>query len=70
LQQENELHVSQDVAITLAGIRKISGKAALEPMRGLIAMEAFGFCSLTNVASQAAHLSITLHKMVDRLKRS
>lgn len=54
----------------LAGIRKISGKASLEPMRGPTAVEAFAFCSLINVAFQDARLSINLHKMVDRFKRS
>lgn len=39
--QENELCMKHNVAIILERIRERSGKAALEAVRGLIAMEAF-----------------------------
>lgn len=43
--QENELHTKHNVAIILERIRERSGKAALEPVRGLITMETFDMTS-------------------------
>lgn len=45
----NDLHVRHKVAIILAGIREISGKIAFEPVRGLIIIKAFEFCSLIDL---------------------
>lgn len=44
-----DLHVRHKVAIILAGIREISGKIAFEPVRGLIIIKAFEFCSLIDL---------------------